>query len=230
MLSYGFYNARNGDRKYDALQLSSIFDGIITDGIFASVGGHLIVSAGTGMQVIVASGRAWFDHTWTLNDTDLAVAVQQSEIVMDRIDALVIEVNETDRKNYIKFVVGTPASSPQRPTLINTDEVHQHALAYVRVDAGVTSIAASKITNVIGTEAAPFITAPLQTVDVSELLQQWSGEFAEFMAYNDDVFTGWFEHLMIELSDDVAANLQRQIDEIQPMSTSMIDDCMDRMW
>ena len=37
-VTYGFYNSLNGDRKYDSAQISSIFDGLIVDGIFASIG------------------------------------------------------------------------------------------------------------------------------------------------------------------------------------------------
>ena len=45
----GFFNSENGDRKYNAEQMSAIFDGIIADGVFTTIGDHLAVSAGTGM-------------------------------------------------------------------------------------------------------------------------------------------------------------------------------------
>ena len=35
--SYGFFDSRNGDRKYDATEFSSIFDGIIKDGVYMDV-------------------------------------------------------------------------------------------------------------------------------------------------------------------------------------------------
>ena len=37
-VSYGFYNSLNGDRKYNARHMSMIFDGIIRDGVFMSIG------------------------------------------------------------------------------------------------------------------------------------------------------------------------------------------------
>lgn len=80
-VSYGFYNSLNGDRKYDALQMSSIFDGIIRDGVFMYVTGQMLVSAdGSSMTVQVAPGRAWFNHTWTLNDTILPIIIPQSKV------------------------------------------------------------------------------------------------------------------------------------------------------
>ena len=56
--TYGFFNSLNGDRKYTAEQLSSIFDGLITDGVFDSIGDILATVPGSGMQVIVKSGKA----------------------------------------------------------------------------------------------------------------------------------------------------------------------------
>ena len=34
----GFFDSINGDRKYNAEQMSSIFDGIVTDGVFQNIG------------------------------------------------------------------------------------------------------------------------------------------------------------------------------------------------
>ncbi len=39
-VTFGFYNSVNGDRKYDAIQMSSIFDGIIRDGVFQHLVQH----------------------------------------------------------------------------------------------------------------------------------------------------------------------------------------------
>ena len=47
--TYGFFNSLNGDRKYTAEQLSSIFDGLITDGVFDSIGDILATVPGSGM-------------------------------------------------------------------------------------------------------------------------------------------------------------------------------------
>ena len=48
----GFYNSLSGDRKYDAIQLGEIFDGVITDGVFETFGGAMLVTAsGTGLML-----------------------------------------------------------------------------------------------------------------------------------------------------------------------------------
>lgn len=199
----GFFNSENGDRKYNAEQMSAIFDGIIADGVFTTIGDHLAVSAGTGMQVLVGTGKAWFDHTWNVNDAAYPLAIAASDVTLSRIDAIVLETNHSDsvRLNKLRVVQGTVASSPAKPTLTNSEKVHQHPLAWVTVAPGVTQIAASAIENAVGTSACPFVTGIIATTAIDDLFNQWNGEFDE-----------WFDNLKAQLSDNVVANLQRQID------------------
>ena len=183
----GFYNALNHDRLYDAIQMSSIFDGIIRDGIFSTIGTSMVVTAPEdGMFVDVGPGRAWFNHTWTLNDTEYPVEAEEAEVVLDRIDAVVLEVNANPevRNNRIYFVKGTPSSNPVRPTMIHNAEVNQYALAYVRIRAGQTTIFQQDITNVVGTDETPFVTGLLQQVSIENLILQWEAEF-------NDHFSNW---------------------------------------
>lgn len=180
-ITYGFYNSLNGDRRYTAEQMSSIFDGIINDGVFMSIGNQFKVSAADGMNVTVSSGRAWFNHTWTNNDADLYLSIPAAELVLNRIDAVVLEVNSNDsvRSNTIKVISGVPSSSPSRPALTNTTNVHQHPLAYITVNAGVTAINQSNISNAVGTSECPWITGILETVDTDELIEEWADRFDE---------------------------------------------------
>lgn len=178
-LTSGFFNGKSGDRKYDAVQLSHIFDGIINDGVYQSVGNIFHVAESSGMTVTVDTGRAWFNHTWTLNDALLVLTVPTAEQVLKRIDAVVLEVNSTEtvRNNTIKILKGTPASTPAKPIMTNTDDVHQYPLAYITVDANVTEIKQTKIQNAVGTSACPFVTGIIDTVNIDTLITQWSAEF-----------------------------------------------------
>ena len=49
-VSSGFFNSLNGDRKYNAEQMSAIFDGLIIDGVFASIGTAFAVKAAGGLN------------------------------------------------------------------------------------------------------------------------------------------------------------------------------------
>lgn len=202
-VTYGFYDSLNHDRLYNAQQMSAIFDGIINDGVFMSVGNQFHTVAGTGMQVIVKSGRAWFDSTWTLNDAEYPLSIDAADVLLTRIDAVVLEVNSevATRANTIKVIKGTPASTPAKPTLTNTATVHQHALAYVTVAKNITAITNSMIEIVVGKTETPYVTAILQTTDITDLFKKWENDFQV-----------WFETVKGTLDGDVALNLQNQID------------------
>lgn len=205
-VTYGFYDSLNHDRLYNAQQMSAIFDGIINDGVFMSVGNQLHTVAGTGMQVIVKSGRAWFDSTWTLNDAEYPLSIDAADVLLTRIDAVVLEVNSevTTRANTIKVVKGTPASTPAKPTLTKTATIHQHALAYVTVAKNITAITNSMIEIVVGKTETPYVTAILQTTDITDLYNQW-----------EDYFQTWFDTVRGTLDGDVALNLQNQITSLR---------------
>lgn len=215
-VTYGFYNALNHDRLYDAIQMSSIFDGIIRDGIFSTIGDTMIVtSPEDGMYVNVGSGRAWFNHTWTLNDTAYPIEAEEAEVVLDRIDAVILEVNSSAevRANSIKFLKGTPSSNPVKPTLTHNAEVNQYALAYVRIRAGQTTIFQSDIENAIGTDETPFITGVLQQVSIETLLKQWEAEFNTYFTNFQNTSTTEFNNwLATKVSEYTAWFAQMQTD------------------
>lgn len=189
----GFFNSLNGDRKYDAIQLSNLFDGLIIDGIFASIGTCFVVNADTGLNVNVGVGKAWFNSTWTFNDAILPMQAPISEVLLDRIDAVVIEVDTSEavRNNDIKFIQGTPSSSPARPTLASGATLNQYPICYIHRPAGSTEITQSQITNMIGSEETPFVTGILQTISLDELLGQWEDELDQFVVKEQSDFTSW---------------------------------------
>lgn len=254
-VSSGFFNSLNGDRKYNTAQMSAIFDGLIVDGVFASIGTAFAVKAAGGLTVNVGIGKAWFDHTWTVNDSILPMTAPEAEVLLDRIDAVVLEVNGTEsvRENTIKFVKGNPSSAPSRPTLTNEGNVHQYPLCYIYRKYGTAVINQADITPMVGTESTPFVTGILQTISLDELLGKWQDELDRFtdarsqevddwIAQEESDFTTWFNEMKADLqqeqtvldqwiaseqadflawynqmkdqlSDDVAGNLQLEIDK-----------------
>ena len=206
-VTYGFYDSLNGDRKYNAAQMSRLFQGIISDGVMASVGGGFAVTNNNGsMNINVASGRAWFKSTWTYNDATIVLTPDASDPVLHRIDSVIIEVN-TDintRANTIKILKGTPGSSPVAPTLTNNATLGQYPLANIYVGAGVTAITQANITNRIGTTDCPLASALVPAFDFSLLEQQYIAQF-----------NAWFTDLQNNLDTNQATNLQNQINSLE---------------
>lgn len=214
-VSSGFFNSLNGDRKYNAAQMSAIFDGLIIDGVFASIGTAFAVKAAGGLTVNVGVGKAWFDHTWTVNDSILPMTAPEAEVLLDRIDAVVLEVNGTEsvRENTIKFVKGNPSSAPSRPILTNEGNVHQYPLCYIYRKYGTAVINQADITPMVGTESTPFVTGILQTISLDELLGKWQDELDRFtdarsqevddwIAQEESDFTTWFNEMKADLQQE----------------------------
>lgn len=207
-VTYGFYNSIKGDRKYNALEMSSIFDGIIVDGVYMSIGDALNVKSSGGMGITVGIGRAWFNHTWTLNDSLLPLTLANSDVLLNRIDAIVLEVNNnTDvRKNTIKILKGTPSSKPVKPTMTEGELLNQHPLAYISIPAGATSISQSNIENAVGTSACPYVTGVLKGMDIDKLVAQWGAQWAEWLSSNTDAWKAFMSDNTNEWKSFMAKN------------------------
>lgn len=218
----GFYNSLSGDRKYDAIQLGEIFDGVITDGVFETFGGAMLVTAsGTGMIINIADGRAWFNHCWVKNDSIFVLELDQSELVLDRIDAVVVEIDSSlaVRNGTIKIIKGTPASVALKPEMVHTDEVNQYPLAYITVVSGSTEITQSQIENAVGLTETPFVTGVLETLDISTLVAQWANDLSDMLTADQLEFMAWFNEMKDQLSEDAAGHLQNEIDNINAINS-----------
>lgn len=204
-ITYGFYNSKDGDRKYTSEQISAIFDFLITDGVLETYGGKFFtVPATQGLGVLVKPGWAWFDETWTQSDAEIPLLLDEPDISLSRIDTVVIETNRTElvRQNNVKVVRGVPAVSPIPQPLENTSAIHNHPIAYITVPSGATAIRTQDIEILVGKNPCPFITSVLQATDITELFANWEGQFTE-----------WFENIQQVLSEEVVTNLQLQIDQ-----------------
>lgn len=209
----GFFNSvvtdGKSDRLYNAEQMSAIFDGLINDGVFQSIGDALVVTAGTGNTVNVGTGKCWFNHTWTLNDAPLPIDCGKPDNNMTRIDAVVVEVNANDdkRDNFIKVVKGTASQyNPVKPTMDKGERLNQHALCYITRKPGASAITPADIENVIGTSETPFVTGIVKVLDLATILKQWSGQLDNFISSEESDFNAWYAD-MKQLMADVTVEL-----------------------
>ena len=164
-LTYGFYDSIDGDRTYNAEQFSRFFDGIISDGVIKAVGSKFQVTAGSGLAVRVGSGRAWFNHTWTYNDSDITVSLPAAHATLPRIDSIILSIDEQARTNSITYKQGTAASTPSAPTLTNSETLHEYRLANIAIAATATSISAANITQIVGETETPYATLSDMNID-----------------------------------------------------------------
>lgn len=206
----GFFNSVNHDRLYDAEQVSSIFDGIIVDGVYENYGDGLRTTAVSTADntVSVGTGRAWFDHTWTLNDTPLTIQLEPANEMIKRIDAIVIDVDRTKevRKNSIIYLKGPIVEGEAKPPTFLDEEFHkQYPIAYINRNPGATGpVSQSDIEYMVGTEKCPAVTGILEAQNLDALWIQLDAEFNEWWDGIRDLIGG----------DNPTLNLQTQIDNL----------------
>lgn len=196
MITSGFYNSQNGDRKYNADQMSAIFDGIIGDGVLATIGDCFsVTAANSGIQVNVGTGRAWFNKTWVYNDDIISLDIPALPTTgTHAVDVVVIEVNRntTTRAASVKFVpqytssdnTMTKAAAIEQAILnqlTNTTNVHQYPIATIYRAVGTTGgVTQADITNCVGTAQCPYVTGLLNVHDISNLVAQWNEQFDQW--------------------------------------------------
>jgi len=214
-LKYGFYDSVNGDRQYSGHDFTRIMNNLIMDGVLPQTVGRNQFGArpaSSGLGVIIDSGWAWFDSTYTTLTAPQTFPLDAADAVLYRWDAVVIETDPEDRENSIKVIKGTPAAEGAyvKPTLT----ANQHPLCYIRVTPGLTKLVQSNIENRVGMSDCPFITSIVQTADLTQLFAAWQYDFDE-----------WFENLRVTLSGDVAANLLNRIEgcegDIEEINTKL---------
>lgn len=207
----GFFNSVNGDRKYNAEQMSSYFEGLVGDGVFENVGQGMIVKAGGGMSVTVGTGRALIDHHWLKNDSVLTLPIDASDVQRSRQDAVVVKLDMNERTMTIEVVKGTLGRNWIK--LTNTESVKYLCLAQIRVPAKSTAVGQSNIIDYRGTGQCGYVTGLIKQVDTSELFLQYqtacdeyftkmTTAFDKYISDKTSAFDKWFESLTQSLNVD----------------------------
>ena len=240
MVTSGFFNSDNGDRKYDIKPFNRLFLGIIRDGVFQHVGGRFNVTPGEDLTIIVDSGKMWYRESWIDNDAPISLNIDQSDLLYTRIDAVVAHFDDptvkNGRFNDIRIIKGIPASEPAKPDLEDTDKKLDVIIAYITVDVGITEITQSKIEYMVGQTPCPFVTGPLETMSIEDQVARWNSEWQIWSTAKYEEADLWFEnfteenvewsstfeaemiawknHLADELDEHQAIHLQLQIDKL----------------
>lgn len=221
MWSYGFYNSVNGDRLYNAQQMSELFEGLITDGVYESVGGKMAVQPNNGMTIQIATGRGWFGGNWAKNDAQNLMTLEASDVLLNRYCAVVVRTDKSEsvRSTTPVLKYSEFATEPVKPTMERTETVKEYCLAYVYIKAGATEITAADIEDTRGiTELCGWITGVIDQVDTTTLWEQYKAQWGQFMddanAENDTwqeeqrtAFTEWYNGLVDSINENTETML-----------------------
>lgn len=199
-ITYGYFNSVDGDRKYNADQMSEYFDGLVSNGVYESVGGALQVIAGTDMSVNVQTGRGIINCKWINNNAVLPLTITQAHAMLDRYTAVVMKLDITNRLMTITTKDGTAASTPVKPTLQNDATGVELCLAWIYVNAGATTITQDKIEDARPSSDCGWVTGLIEQVDTSTLFLQYQTAYENYYAEMTEEFDNWFSTLTEELN------------------------------
>lgn len=153
-LESGFFNDVNGDRLYNADDMSRYFENIMSSGIFKRITDCLKVSAASGMTLTVAPGAGLINCRWFRTETPESVTIPTANAVLPRFDIVVARLDMSDavRSISLQVVSGAPAATPTAPEPVRTADMHDLVLALVYVPAGASEITADNLTDVRSNE------------------------------------------------------------------------------
>lgn len=152
-INAGFFNSVNGDRKYNKDSFNTYFDGLVSDGVYEKYKGGLAVTAGTGMQVSVDTGKARVNSYFIENTASYAINLASAHTTLDRRSIIVLRIDMENREGIIAVVEGENSSTPVAPTLTRNSNIYEMQLAEIFIQAGTTTITANMITDTRGSSS-----------------------------------------------------------------------------
>lgn len=205
----GFFNSKGLDRTYTAEDFTSYLSSIICNGILDTYGQMFkLTAASSGLKVTLGTGKAWINGHYFINDSRYVIDLTsyQDESLPRYVGiAIYLDTTESVRSVTLRLFPGTPAESPQLPT-IPQDEDHVRLLMYaVRMNPGASRITESdwfdyrEDKNVCG-----YCKCILGKCKVTEMQSQLAQITAEMQEYNDTI---------AELTNKVDT-LQTEVDNI----------------
>lgn len=205
-LKFGFFNSKNGDRMYEADAFSNFLEGLINDGIYDTIGDKFHVKPADGqtaenLAVTVGTGRAYFNHKWIENPAAERINLEDDSFVSSgfgRTDVIYLVVDSSARecrigrskgKEYSLSTTTNYDAAAEVPE--DTSTLKYHALAYLRLVNGLTSIETDRITNRIGipleegkasNTVSPYVAAVVKQIDITDYVAQWNAEWSKFVS------------------------------------------------
>lgn len=190
MLKYGFFNSVDGDRKYNADDISSYFVKLISNGVFPNPSDNFKVVAKSELTVTVKAGFAFCNAKYAENTSDYDLTLDNADTTNPRIDRIVLRLNTSNREFTLAIIKGTPAAEPTAPEITRTSTIYDLCLAEIAVAANASSIATADITDKRGnTSLCGYVYGLIQQIDTTELFNQYN-----------DAFETWFTNLQTNLT------------------------------
>ncbi len=205
-VKYGYFNSVDGDRKYNAEDMTMYFKGLVSDGIYQTIGEMFTVSAVSGLTVKIGTGRALVNMHWIENDAPMNISLGVASVSADTYRLIVLRCDLSENVRSVSIVAKDTGTSGTI-TLTNDDYVTELCIAQVKIRKNATAISQSDISDYRGTAYCPWITGLIKQVDTSTLSSQFmtyyvqqTAELQTWLASQKASFENWLETLQSELN------------------------------
>lgn len=173
----GYFNSVSGDRKYNAEDMTMYFKGLVSDGVYQTVGNMLAVTPADGLTVNLDTGRALVNMHWMENDSMVNIDLGSASVSADQYKLIVLRCDLSENVRSVSVVVKDSANGAV--VLTRDENITELCLARVRIRKNASTISQSDIRDYRGSTYCPWITGLIQQVDTSEL-------YKEFYTYYDE--------------------------------------------
>lgn len=205
------------DREYSAAVFAHYFSLLVKNGVFPdpSTGMQIKASTSPDMHVTVQPGSGWVNGYYiTVPENGPEVlTVPTANPSLSRIDSVIMGLNYVEREIQLYIKPGAVSASPIPVSLQRDNDLYELELAQITVAAGVASISQANITDMRqNTSRCGIVKGTIDQIDTTDLFAQY-----------DDAFQTWFDDIQVQLSGDVATNLQNQINTLKTDKVNVLD-------
>lgn len=205
------------DRIYSAATFAHYFSLLVQNGVFPdpSTGMQVKASTSPDMHVSVQPGSGWVNGYYITVEANAPeqLTVPTANPSLSRIDSVIMGLNYVDREVQLYIKSGAVSASPSAVSLQRDNDLYELELAQITVSAGMASITQANITDMrSNTNRCGIVKGMIDQIDTTDLFAQYN-----------DAFQTWFAGIKAQLSDNVATNLQNQIDNLKTDKVNVSD-------
>lgn len=230
MLRYGFFDSEitgydeEGMPKFDRGEssdfLAMFISQIISDGVLAAPSTCFQVLAGGGMKLKLQPGFGIVRGHFAYSDEEIEITLDPAPKSYQRIDRIILRLNNPERMCEIVKLTGTPDSVPQPPELIRpaAGDYYELCLATVSVNSNQTEISQANITDTrADSRVCGFVTQLIDRIDTSVFYAQFLQFYEEFVEAADETHAEW------------VASMQGYLDGLQTSGNSQLQGIVDSL-
>ena len=180
---FGFFDSKDGDRKYSATDFTRFFADFYRNGIVADNTTYLQVMADSGMTLKINSGKAYINGGFFKPQTPTTITLADSSTVYPRYDLVVLRWDKVLRSIYLDVVSGLETATPVYPALTRNETTFELGLAAVYVATNASSISQVNIVDLrFDNNYCGVVRGVFDTIDTTDLFAQYQAAWNEFVA------------------------------------------------